>query len=182
MTDRPPTQQPELPPCLQQGHPLRATVSEMGPLLIARLLQGLGSAGPRVVSLALVRDLYKGRDMARVVSFAMMIFTLVPAIAPFIGEGIMWVTGWRGIFLAFLLFSGLSMLWFWLRQPETLTAAQRRPLRVATLRAAFQAAVLTGPIPGAASPYRTTIPSPLQEAPLFARLKSRSLAATMRAC
>jgi MFS transporter, DHA1 family, multidrug resistance protein len=106
-------------------------------VLIARLLQGLGSAGPRVVSLALVRDLYKGRDMARVVSFAMMIFTLVPAIAPFIGEGIMWVTGWRGIFLAFLVFSGLSMLWFWLRQPETLTPAQRRPLRVATLRSAF---------------------------------------------
>jgi DHA1 family bicyclomycin/chloramphenicol resistance-like MFS transporter len=106
-------------------------------VLVARVLQGLGSAGPRVVSLALVRDLYKGREMARVVSFAMMIFTLVPAIAPFIGEGIMAVTGWRGIFLAFVVFSGLSMLWFWLRQPETLTVAERRPLAVATLRQAF---------------------------------------------
>ena len=106
-------------------------------VLLARLLQGLGSAGPRVVSLALVRDLYKGREMARVVSFAMMIFTLVPAIAPFIGQGIIWVAGWRGIFLAFVAFSALSMLWFWLRQPETMPRAMRRPLQVATLKAAF---------------------------------------------
>ena len=106
-------------------------------VLIARLLQGLGSAGPRVVSLALVRDLYKGREMARVVSFAMMIFTLVPAVAPFIGQGIIWVAGWRGIFLAFVVFSALSMLWFWLRQPETVPATARRPLRWQVLRAAF---------------------------------------------
>lgn len=106
-------------------------------VLIARLLQGLGSAGPRVVSLALVRDLYKGREMARIMSFAMLIFTLVPAIAPFIGQGIIWVAGWRGIFLSFVAFSALSMLWFWLRQPETMPKAARRPLRAATLRGAF---------------------------------------------
>lgn len=106
-------------------------------VLVARLLQGLGSAGPRVVSLALVRDLYKGREMARVVSFAMMIFTLVPAIAPFIGQGIIWLTGWRGIFLAFVIFSGLSLLWFWLRQPETVPPSARRPLNARALRAAF---------------------------------------------
>lgn len=106
-------------------------------VLIARLLQGLGSAGPRVVSLALVRDLYKGREMARVVSFAMMIFTLVPAIAPFIGQGIIWVAGWRGIFLAFVAFSALSMIWFWFRQPETVPVAARRPLQMASLTAAF---------------------------------------------
>lgn len=106
-------------------------------VLLARLLQGLGAAGPRVVSLALVRDLYKGREMARVVSFAMMIFTLVPAIAPFIGQGIIWVAGWRGIFLAFLVFSALSMMWFWLRQPETMPRAARRPLEWRMLKAAF---------------------------------------------
>ncbi|MEZ5754478.1 MAG: multidrug effflux MFS transporter [Paracoccaceae bacterium] len=106
-------------------------------VLIARLLQGLGSAGPRVVSLALVRDLYKGREMARVVSFAMMIFTLVPAIAPFIGQGIIWLAGWRGIFLAFVVFSALSMLWFFLRQPETVPRGARRPLQAAALKAAF---------------------------------------------
>ncbi|MEC7963151.1 MAG: MFS transporter, partial [Pseudomonadota bacterium] len=42
-------------------------------LLIARVLQGLGAAAPRVVGLAIVRDLYSGRDMARIMSFAMMV-------------------------------------------------------------------------------------------------------------
>ena len=45
-------------------------------LLIARMVQGIGSAAPRIVSIAMVRDLFKGREMARILSFAMMIFTL----------------------------------------------------------------------------------------------------------
>ena len=106
-------------------------------VLLARLLQGLGSAGPRVVSLALVRDMYKGREMARVVSFAMMIFTLVPAIAPFIGQGIIALAGWRAIFLAFVVFSAVTMLWFTLRQPETMPKALRRGLSRDALRGAF---------------------------------------------
>ncbi|MEY4697574.1 MAG: hypothetical protein RIT14_2002, partial [Pseudomonadota bacterium] len=115
------------------GAALAYVAPSLETVLLARLLQGLGAAGPRVVSLALVRDLYKGREMARVVSFAMMIFTLVPAIAPFIGQGIMAQAGWRGIFLAFLLFAALSMVWFGLRQPETLPTAQRRGLQGAML-------------------------------------------------
>lgn len=107
-------------------------------LLLARLVQGLGAAGPRVVSLAMVRDLYKGREMARVVSFAMMIFTLVPAVAPLLGTGIIALTGWRGIFLAFILFSAVSMLWLGLRQPETLPPSARRPLQAAPLLAALR--------------------------------------------
>ena len=51
-------------------------------LLIARVLQGAGAAGPRAVGTAMIRDLFKGRDMAKIVSFVMMIFTLVPAVAP----------------------------------------------------------------------------------------------------
>ncbi|MEF3047692.1 MFS transporter [Pseudotabrizicola sp. L79] len=96
-------------------------------VLLARVVQGIGAAGPRVVSLALVRDLYKGRDMARIVSFAMMIFTLVPAIAPALGQVIIAGFGWRAIFLAFLVFSAVSIVWMLARQPETLPAGTRRP-------------------------------------------------------
>jgi MFS transporter, DHA1 family, multidrug resistance protein len=102
-------------------------------ILLARLLQGLGAAAPRVVGLALVRDLYKGREMARVVSFAMMIFTLVPAVAPLIGTAIIAIGGWRGVFVAFLCFSIVSMVWLGGRQPETLPAAKRRPLNLGQL-------------------------------------------------
>ncbi|MDO8882155.1 MAG: multidrug effflux MFS transporter [Pseudotabrizicola sp.] len=107
-------------------------------MLAARVLQGLGAAGPRVVSLALVRDLHSGARMARIVSFAMMIFTLVPAVAPLLGQFIIAGFGWRSIFLAFLLFSGITVLWLTIRQPETLARAERRPFRAAPLWAALR--------------------------------------------
>lgn len=56
-------------------------------LLVARFVQGLGAAGPRIVGLALVRDLYEGREMARISSFVMMIFIMIPAVAPTLGAG-----------------------------------------------------------------------------------------------
>ncbi|MES2667316.1 MAG: multidrug effflux MFS transporter [Pseudomonadota bacterium] len=106
-------------------------------VLLARVIQGLGVAGPRIVSLALVRDLHKGREMARVVSFAMMVFTLVPAVAPLLGSVIIDAFGWRSIFLAFLIFFAVIMTWFSLRQPETLPPQLRRPMAVATLKHSF---------------------------------------------
>lgn len=97
-------------------------------LLAARVIQGLGAAGPRIVGLALVRDLYEGREMARVTSFAMTIFMIVPAVAPSIGALIIGFAGWRAVFLAFVLFGLIATGWVSLRQPETLTPAHRRPL------------------------------------------------------
>lgn len=97
--------------------------------LVGRVIQGLGGAGPRVVAVAIVRDLYSGRQMARIMSFVFMVFSLIPALAPTLGAGIMAITGWRGIFAAFILFSVLSATWLWLRQPETLSIEARRPFR-----------------------------------------------------
>ena len=95
-------------------------------MLIGRFLQGLGAAGPRIVSVALVRDQYEGRAMARVMSFVMTIFILVPVIAPWLGQIIIAYSGWRAIFLLFLILSLVVMAWFSLRQPETLPAAKRK--------------------------------------------------------
>ncbi|MEX0368095.1 MAG: multidrug effflux MFS transporter [Ruegeria sp.] len=99
-------------------------------VLAARIAQGLGAAGPRVVAMAIVRDLYAGREMARIVSIAMMIFTLVPAIAPMLGAGVIAFAGWRGIFVSFMLFSLISILWMGLRLPESLARKNRRPIRL----------------------------------------------------
>jgi DHA1 family bicyclomycin/chloramphenicol resistance-like MFS transporter len=107
-------------------------------LLAARVIQGIGAAGPRTVSIAMIRDLFKGREMARIMSFAMMIFTAVPAIAPLMGQGIIAIADWHAIFLAYIAFSGLTMLWLGLRQPETLPATSRRSLRPADLLAALR--------------------------------------------
>jgi DHA1 family bicyclomycin/chloramphenicol resistance-like MFS transporter len=106
-----------------------ASADSLGALLAARVVQGIGAAGPRIVSIAMVRDLHSGRMMARIMSFAMMVFTLVPAIAPFVGASIIAVADWRAIFAAFVGFAAISALWLWLRQPETILPARRRPLR-----------------------------------------------------
>ncbi|MEM8576977.1 MAG: multidrug effflux MFS transporter [Pseudomonadota bacterium] len=102
-------------------------------ILAARVIQGLGAAGPRVVSLAIIRDLFSGRDMARIISIAMMFFTLVPAIAPLLGAGLIAVAGWRAVFGAFVAFALIFTLWLGLRLPETLQRPLRRPLRWAAM-------------------------------------------------
>ena len=70
-------------------------------MMVGRVLQGIGVAGPRVVTMALVRDQYEGRQMARLMSFATSLFILVPTIAPALGQGIQWLAGWRAIFASF---------------------------------------------------------------------------------
>ena len=98
-------------------------------LLISRVTMGLGAAGPRVVALAIVRDLYSGREMARLMSIAMMIFTLVPAFAPMLGAGIIHFAGWRGIFAAFVIFAMIVVLWMSLRLPERPVIGRSFPAR-----------------------------------------------------
>jgi DHA1 family bicyclomycin/chloramphenicol resistance-like MFS transporter len=102
-------------------------------LLAARIVQGIGAAAPRTVSIAMIRDLYSGRGMAKIMSFVMMVFTVIPAVAPLMGQGIIAIADWHAIFLAYIAFSAIIMLWMGLRQPETLPVTSRRPLKLATL-------------------------------------------------
>ena len=97
-------------------------------LLLGRFLQGLGVAGPRIITVAVVRDRYVGRQMARVMSFVMTVFILVPAIAPSIGQAIIDLAGWRSIFSVFLIMAVVIAAWFLLRQGETLDPLHRQPL------------------------------------------------------
>jgi len=110
-------------------------------LLVGRVLQGVGASGPRTVSMSMVRDLYSGRSMARIMSISMSIFILVPTLAPALGQAIMLLVGWRYIFGTFIVFGVLGLFWFlfWLllRQPETLADEHRRPMQFATLVSGF---------------------------------------------
>jgi DHA1 family bicyclomycin/chloramphenicol resistance-like MFS transporter len=105
-------------------------------MLAARLVQGLGASGPRIVAQAIIRDLFVGRQMAQIMSFVMIVFTLVPAVAPLIGAQLAALAGWPAIFWAFVVFAGVFSLWLALRLPETLAPAERRPFRIATLLSA----------------------------------------------
>lgn len=114
-------------------------------LLLARFVQGVGAAGPRVVGMAIVRDLYGGREMARILSFIMLVFMLVPAVAPLVGSWIIAAAGWRAMFGAFVIFAAVACLWLTLRLPESLPPAARRPMRARVLKQAV-AEVLTHPV------------------------------------
>ena len=106
-------------------------------MVIARVMQGVGAAGPRIISIAIVRDLYSGREMARVVSFIMLIFTIVPALAPLLGEVVIDIGGWRGIFVSFCVFATVSTLWLNVRLSEPLPVDQRRPFRLGGMKDAL---------------------------------------------
>ena len=97
-------------------------------LLVGRFLQGAGAAGPRIVSLAIIRDRYGGRDMARVFSLVMAVFIMAPVLAPALGQLILQVASWRGIFAALFILGSLALAWFLWRQPETLPPDRRAPL------------------------------------------------------
>ena len=96
-------------------------------MLAGRLLQGLGISAPRAVTLALVRDRFEGRAMARVMSFVMTVFILIPMIAPSLGQAILLFSGWRSIFGSFVLMALVTLVWFGLRIPETLATENRAP-------------------------------------------------------
>ncbi|MEO3414332.1 multidrug effflux MFS transporter [Roseovarius sp. CAU 1744] len=107
-------------------------------LILSRILQGLGVSAARIVSMAIIRDLYAGREMARLMSFVTMIFMIVPAIAPLIGSGIIALAGWRSVFASFVGFAALYSLWMTAKLAEPLPPGHRRPFRPHELRRAVR--------------------------------------------
>ena len=108
-------------------------------LIAGRILQGIGLASPRTLSIAMVRDTYEGDYMAKVMSFIVMIFILIPIIAPTLGQFLMLRYNWQAIFNVQLGLSILVIIWFWKRQPETLDLSKRIPFKTAALVSGFKA-------------------------------------------
>ena len=107
-------------------------------LLGARLLQGLMSASTRVLAVAIVRDGSSGRQMARTMSIAQMIFFIVPIMAPTVGQGLLAFGPWRFIFYALGAFAAAILAWTALRLPETLPAERRTPISLSALRGSYR--------------------------------------------
>lgn len=100
-------------------------------MLAGRLIAGIGAAGPRIVSVAIVRDLQDGRAMARTMSLVMAVFILVPIVAPAVGQAVLAFSTWRTIFTVLLVMTSVVFVWFALRQSETLPRERRTRLSVA---------------------------------------------------
>ena len=115
-----------------------ALVPTFETLLVMRFIHGIGSAATRVITVSIIRDVFGGRQMAEVMSLVMMVFMIVPVIAPATGQVIMLVGEWHLIFV-FMALAGLAViLWMGLRLPETLDPADKRPFTVSSILQAFR--------------------------------------------
>lgn len=95
-------------------------------MVLGRILQGMGLSAPRTISIAIIRDQFIGDYMARIMSFVTVVFILIPVIAPALGKFVLDYYNWHGIFYIQVLISLLVSLWFWRRQPETLSIANKK--------------------------------------------------------
>src|SRR5258707_234773 len=120
---------------------LAITASSFETLLLARVLQGLGTSATRVIATSIVRDCYAGRRMASVMSLAMMVFIAVPVVAPSLGQAVLLLTQWRGIFIVLMLYGALALIWSALRMPETLPTSERKSLAIRNVLGAFRQTV-----------------------------------------
>ncbi len=97
-------------------------------LIAARALQGASAAVTRVLIVTVVRDLFEGEEMARIMSLVFMVFMIVPVLAPLVGQGILLIAPWRWIFLVLAAYGLTLLVWSLLRLPETLRPEYRRSL------------------------------------------------------
>jgi len=94
-------------------------------MIIGRILQGVGLSAPRTIAIAIIRDMYNGDYMARIMSFVTVVFLLIPIVAPAMGKLILDHYNWQGIFYVQVVTSLFVAFWFWKRQPETLAVENR---------------------------------------------------------
>jgi MFS transporter, DHA1 family, multidrug resistance protein len=107
-------------------------------LLALRFIQGAGAASTRVITVSIVRDVFGGRAMAEVMSLIMMVFMIVPIIAPGTGQLIMLGGDWHMIFLFIGVMAILLLIWMCMRLPETLAKEDVRPLTLTSVVAGFR--------------------------------------------
>ncbi|WP_432410642.1 multidrug effflux MFS transporter [Rasiella sp. SM2506] len=99
-------------------------------MILGRILQGVGLSAPRTICIAIIRDLYEGDYMARIMSFVTVVFLLIPIVAPAMGQFILNHYNWQGIFYVQIGISIVVALWFWWRQTETLPVKKRIPFSI----------------------------------------------------
>ncbi|MCA1442415.1 multidrug effflux MFS transporter [Ensifer sp. IC4062] len=107
-------------------------------LLFFRFVQGVGAAATRVITVSVVRDVYGGRQMAEIMSLVMMVFMIVPVIAPSIGQLIMLFSEWHMIFVVIALFAVAIAAPVALRLQETLAPANRRAFTASSILDGFR--------------------------------------------
>jgi len=112
-------------------------------MLLGRFIQGVGTAGPRIICNAIIRDRFSGDAMASVVSLVMVVFILVPVIAPMLGQVVVIFSHWRVIFVIFIILAVSMLIWFYLVQEETLAPENRKSLSARALSSTLMEVLTT---------------------------------------
>lgn len=115
-----------------------AFAPDFGTLLALRFIQGMGAASARVITTAVVRDRYSGREMAEVMSLTFMVFMAIPIVAPGIGQVLLLTGPWQSIFVFMAALAGVLWVWTFIRLPETLAEDKRRPLSLSGVLDGFR--------------------------------------------
>ncbi len=110
-------------------------------LLWARGVGGILGAGLMVAPMAIVRDLYEGDHMARLMSVIAAVFITVPVIAPSLGQAVLLVAGWRWIFVALAGVGAIAAVWVYFRLPETLAPENRQDINLPVIARNMAAAL-----------------------------------------
>lgn len=114
-------------------------------LIIGQVIQGIGLGAPRVVTVAIVRDRFEGPQMARVMSFIMVVFALVPTVSPYIGQVVVAAFGWDMLFVVFIGGAILIGFWFTVRMPETHLQLKRSVFSFHSILSNFASVIRNGP-------------------------------------
>ena len=111
-------------------------------LIALRAALGFFAAGIIALPPAIIRDRVGGDKMARMMSLIFVIFLLVPAVAPSIGQGVLMLMGdWRWIFGVMALAGVAMTAWVYVRLPETLHESDKQQIHLPTITRNMASAV-----------------------------------------
>jgi DHA1 family bicyclomycin/chloramphenicol resistance-like MFS transporter len=127
---------------------LSALAPSYDALIAVRATQGFFAAGIVALPPAIIRDRVGGDKMARMMSVIFVIFLMVPAVAPTIGEAILQVGNWRAIFGVMAALGVAMAVWVFIRLPESLTPDNVQPILPRTIAANMTRALSTPSVAG----------------------------------
>jgi MFS transporter, DHA1 family, multidrug resistance protein len=112
-------------------------VTDFNTLVVLRFLQGAGAAASAVIGIALVRDLFVGDQMAKTLSLVFMVMMVSPILAPALGQFLLTIMSWKGLFAFMAGLGGLIWVWIFLRLPETMKPENRRAFTFSSIIEGF---------------------------------------------
>jgi MFS transporter, DHA1 family, multidrug resistance protein len=124
------------------GAAAAAVSTSLSALVLCRFVWGFGSAAPRSLALAMVRDSFEGDRMARMMSLLMAIFVVIPVVAPSVGTAILEVASWRTIVWVQAAVGVALAIWS-MRLPETIRPDDRRTISPRALATAARVVLTT---------------------------------------